>query len=114
MKLPDATSAVVERKKIIEYLLAHDHTSGRSKARFFTSLGFTPGQWDTLAEALVEHGRDGTVIATEASEYGNKFVVDGLLRCPNGGKRKIRTVWFVTTGKKSPRLVTAYPAGDLQ
>lgn len=114
MRLPDASSAVVERKKVVEYLLARDHSSGRSKARFFTGLGFSVERWETLASALIEHGRNGTVLRVERSEYGQKFVIDGLLRCPDGGERKIRAIWFVSTGERSPRLVTAYPAGDEQ
>ncbi|MEA3276154.1 MAG: hypothetical protein U9Q81_12860 [Pseudomonadota bacterium] len=114
MKLPNASSAVVERKKVVEYLLARDHSSGRSKARFFTAVGFSTGQWQTLANALLEHARDGGVISTESSELGEKFVVEGSVMCPDGRHRRILSIWFVTVGQRSPRLVTAYPAGDNQ
>ncbi|MEJ2387457.1 MAG: hypothetical protein P8Y27_09220 [Chromatiaceae bacterium] len=55
MSLPNAASAVVERKKVVEYLLAPDHSSDSSKARFFGGAGFNVGQWWILADALKEH-----------------------------------------------------------
>ena len=40
MKLPNAEHAIVERKKIADYLPDSAHPYGASKARFFASFGF--------------------------------------------------------------------------
>jgi hypothetical protein len=111
MKLPNADSAIIERKKVVEYLLALDHSSGRSKARFFTGVGFSGRHWQELADALRKHAQDGTVTDTESNAYGQKYVVEGPLGCPGGRQPRIRSVWFITNGQVAPRLVTAYPAG---
>jgi len=34
-KLPDAAAALVERRKLTEYLLSFAHPDGSAKARFF-------------------------------------------------------------------------------
>jgi uncharacterized protein DUF6883 len=57
MKLPNAHLAVVEREKIIEYLLNPGHRYGASKARFFAQFGFRFESWTILAAALREHGQ---------------------------------------------------------
>jgi hypothetical protein len=54
------------------------------------------------------HGNVQSVIETA---YGRKLVLDGGLICPDGKVRKVRSVWFISTGATSPRLVTAYPTG---
>jgi hypothetical protein len=38
--LPEAERAVVEEKKILDYLLSTDHPDGKLKAAFFTVLVF--------------------------------------------------------------------------
>ena len=42
MKLPNAHLAVVERAKIVEYLLNPAHPDNGGKAPFFMALGFRP------------------------------------------------------------------------
>jgi hypothetical protein len=55
MKLPNAAEAVVERAKIVEYLLNPEHRYGASKARFFSRFGFQAQDWEQLAQALLSH-----------------------------------------------------------
>jgi hypothetical protein len=40
MKLPNADKLVIEREKIVDYLLNPTHRFGGSKARFFDRFGF--------------------------------------------------------------------------
>ena len=47
--------AVVEERKLTEYLLSTSHGVGRFKARFLMRLGFDPGAPEVLREALLEH-----------------------------------------------------------
>lgn len=43
--LPNAEKAVVPRAKIVGYLLSNTHPSGKSKAEFFSSFGFSSEAW---------------------------------------------------------------------
>ena len=45
MKLPNADKAVVEREKVVDYLLSFEHRYGASKARFLSEFGFRVEQW---------------------------------------------------------------------
>ncbi len=82
MKLPDAHLAIVEERKIAEYLLSSSHRFGASKARFFMAFGFTAASWNVLADALCSHGRRGEVVATTETGFGPRYEVDGELAAP--------------------------------
>ena len=109
MNLPNALNAVVERKKIAEYLLAFDHPEGTGKAEFFTRFGFITDDWQILARALVEHAKTYPVASTSESPYGTKYRIEGPILCPDGRSPSIRAVWIIDIGADAPRLVTAYP-----
>ena len=109
MKLPNAHLAVVEERKITEYLLSESHRFGASKARFFAAFGFTVTSWRVFAEALREHARVGDVASTTETGFGSRFEVDGPLTAPDGRRPRVRTVWQVDAGVVAPRLITAYP-----
>ena len=42
------------------------------------------------------------------SSFGVKYVIDGPLQTPDGRNPSVRAIWFVETGEKQPRFVTAY------
>lgn len=50
MRLPRVDALVVEREKIVDYLLNPAHRYEASKARFFTAFGFRTKEWETLAQ----------------------------------------------------------------
>ena|SRR3989442_10183984 len=109
MMLPNAHLAVVEREKITEYLLNPEHRYGASKARFFAEFGFELRAWETLAEALREHGQHYEVGRTRQTSWGPRYEIDGELNTPDGRRPRIRTVWQLDDGEIAPRLITAYP-----
>ena len=109
MKLHYARKARVDKRKVVDYLLASSHPDGASKARFFTSFGFRSSRWRILARALKKHGANGDVSSFVESKYGTRYSVDGLLEAPDGRRPRIRSVWILAKGSKSPRLITAYP-----
>ena len=61
MKLPNADNTVVERDKIVSYLLNAGHPDNGGKAQFFEGLGFQRDRWETLAAALRTLAREATV-----------------------------------------------------
>lgn len=48
-------------------------------------------------------------MASEETEFGAKYVVEGPLIAPDGREIRMRAVRFVRSGEELPRLVTAYP-----
>lgn len=109
MKLPNSTSAVVPREKIIDYLLSATHREGRGKAGFFAPFGFSADSWEVLAAALLRHAARHELAMIEPSPFGQRYVIDGELETPSGRSPTVRTVWFIETGDDRPRFVTAYP-----
>lgn len=109
MKLPNADLLVVERAKIVDYLLNPAHRHGASKARFFAQFGFRVEEWEVLAIALREHGRQNEVSKARETGFGPRYEVDGELAALDGRRPRIRTVWQMDAGQLAPRLITAYP-----
>jgi hypothetical protein len=107
--LPNAHLAVVDERKITEYLLAATHPAGRTKAAFLGKFGFQISSWRVLSDALLVHASLSVVSSVVETEFGRKYSVDGMLSAPDGRKPFLRVIWFITRGDDIPRLVTAYP-----
>jgi hypothetical protein len=89
--VPDADQAIVEDRKITNYLLSSDHPAGRPKSIFFRSTGFERSNWRSLRAALLEHARSGTVISVNDTPFGRKYTVKGALQTPSGGAPRVRS-----------------------
>jgi hypothetical protein len=109
-RLPNAHLAVIDESKITGYLLSDIHPTGRSKAAYFCQFGFEASSWRILRDALTGHLETSEVISVVKSEFGTKYIVEGVLSTPDRRKPRIIVVWFVATGTIVPKLVTAYPA----
>jgi hypothetical protein len=106
--IPNAESALIDRRKLSEYLLARSHPVGRGKARFFERLGFSADDPDALEAALRALVVNPAAVSQEDTGFGTKYIADGQLRGA-GGAAFVRTVWIVDAGAETPRFVTAYP-----
>jgi len=111
MQLPGAERAVVEPVKVRDYLLSFEHPVGRSKAHFFAALGFERDRWPELQIALHSLAQTGVAELGLATEFGQKYVVRGILVGPTGRRAHVESVWMIPLGGDTPRLITAYP-GD--
>jgi len=109
MRLPNAERGLVDREKIVDYLMNLSHPEGSGKARFFLGLGFGVDNWQALADALLRVAVSGTVAQVVDSVHGSKYIVDGTLSAPSGQTTVVRTVWIREPWEERPRLVTAYP-----
>ena len=107
--MPHAHLAVVDRLKVVEYLLNAAHPDNGGKAAFFQALGFTSQRWEILAAALQSLAQAVTPVTTTESPYGQKYVIDGEIDTPSGRRARVRSVWIVDRDGDIPRLVTAYP-----
>ncbi len=112
MKLPDADKAVIERKKIVDYLLNAVHPYGASKARIFAKYGFQAEKWEDLAKALRHHGQTHDVKRVRETGFGPRYAVEGELNTPSGRLPRVRSVWQQDQGEVAPRLITAYPLDE--
>ena len=109
MQLPSVTEAEVPEAKIVLYLLNPNHRSGKSKANFFFARGFATEQWEELADALRRHALEHAVSRQINSPLGISFVIEGFMSMPNETVARIRSIWFIESGERIPRFVTAYP-----
>jgi hypothetical protein len=99
----------VSQAKITNYLLDASHAFGGAKARFFSGVGFSKGDWREMAAALADHPVRNSVESTILTPYGAKHVVRCSLETPDGRNPCVVTVW-IKDSAAPPRLVTAYPA----
>ena len=109
MKLLNPNQALVEREKIVDYLLNPAHPDNGGKAAFFIALGFGRENWQTLATAFGKLADNGLVVKSLETAHGHKYILDGRIEAPGGKTAEVRTVWIVDRGLDRPRLVTAYP-----
>lgn len=107
MYLPGLEYAVVDMRKIIEYLLSEENSEG--KAVFFKAFGFRTSEWEVLSTALREHAAKYPVAQSATNQHGTKYIIEGEIQAPDGRMPRIRVVWIIDQGKTAPRLVTAYP-----
>ena len=109
MSLPNSEDAYVPAEKLTGYLLSDTHTIGRAKARFFFSHGYQATAPEELERGLLEIARLSPLEEEVASPHGTKYVVDGILKTPNGSVISLRTIWIIEPGDTRARFVTAYP-----
>lgn len=100
---------LISEAKVTDYLLNPEHAAGKSKAAYFVRFGFSIDRYVDLLEALLAHPEDNGVVNVDTNEFGIKSVVECHLKTPDGRNPCIRSVWFLETGSKLQRLVTAYP-----
>jgi len=66
-------------------------------------------EWRTLADALVRHAAENEVAAVEASPFGTRYIIEGIIITPDHRNPNVRAIWFIESGAEIPRFVTAYP-----
>jgi hypothetical protein len=109
MKLPNGENAYIPLAKLTSYLLSHSHPLGRHKALIFNNLGYDISNPAELESGLLNIVRHWDVIETMTSDWGAKYIIDGVLFTPIGSEFPVRTVWITDVGESRPRFVTAYP-----
>jgi hypothetical protein len=108
MILPNAERAIIDERKVQDYLLSRGHPIGRFKAAFFARAGFTAAGWRDLISQLRALATRGEVVL-EKSQYGQKYLVSGTLTGPGGTQVEVTSVWIVPKGSDEPRLITVQP-----
>ena len=80
MKLRNAHLAIVERHKVVDYLLNSAHPDNGGKAQFFESLGFSADVPQLLIDALRSVAHTAEVVEIVQSSHGEKYIADGRCR----------------------------------
>ena len=109
MKLPNGNRAVVDERKLREYLLSRSHPIGRFKATVFAAAGFDAEDWSELATQLRALAAHGDAELAGRSQYGQKYMISGVLRGSQGATLDVVAVWIVPLPDDAPHLVTVYP-----
>lgn len=109
MKLPNFNNAYIPLSKLSEYLLSETHIVGKSKAKFFLTLGFNKNNAKLLKQELLAIAQTKNIKESISSPYGTKYIIEGFLNTPKKPSIKMRTIWIIETGENIPRFVTAYP-----
>ena len=124
-ELPNKNNAIVEDRKIREYLLNVDHPEGGSKAKFFIAKGFNRSNIEDFRAMLLAHARNNAVNKMETNKYTTKYIMEGPAhyltvsktfsseeqqeKQVTSNKINLRTVWSIVHDTNIPKLVTAYP-----
>ncbi|HUD19101.1 MAG TPA: hypothetical protein VMR81_01485 [Patescibacteria group bacterium] len=113
MKVPYAKLAYVPREKpkdkIENYLLSLANPHSRPRALFFRSKGFSEANMNLFERRLLQIIQRNDVTNTEHSQYGEKYIVDGVIETPIENSISLRTMWIVDNRKRKPKFVTAFP-----
>jgi hypothetical protein len=110
-RIPNAENAIVDAEKIRDYILSFSHPIGRFKAAIFNKLGYSAENWEVFERCLRELILTNEVAKFEESQYGRKFIVEGLVISPTGKNVHLVTVWIILKEEFAPRFVTVYPRG---
>ena len=109
-RLPNASSLVIDPRKLREYVLNFEHPTGRYKAAFIAQMGYIAIHWQELEKDIREQHLVLPAEAGQNSPFGLKYTITGPLTGPSGEIRQVTTVWILRPGKDRPELVTIEPA----
>jgi hypothetical protein len=107
VQLPNADRAVIPVEKLRDYLLNVAHPQNRGKARLFAALGYTPGNWETLASDLRTQHLPNDATESGTSLDGVKYTIIAPLLGPTGSAN-IKSIWQIDFGSEVPRFISAY------
>jgi hypothetical protein len=107
--VPFCKNAVVDIRKLTEYLLNPNHGDGKHKARLFkAALNITAKDAELLRLALLEAVKINSAVIGKADRFGQRYTVDFMFEW-NGKKAILRSGWIIEYNSEIPRLTTCYP-----
>jgi hypothetical protein len=107
--IPNAENAVVALGKLRDYCLNPEHSTGKHKARLFSSmLGMTAENAPQLRQILLEVVKTHEARLGRTDEFGQRYTLDFTLEWQNKSA-VIRSGWIIETNSDIPRLTSCYP-----
>ena len=109
MLIPNAENAVVDIRKLRDYCLNTEHSTGKHKARLFRSiLGMTAENASELRSILLEVVKTQPVKLGRSDAFGQRYTLDFTLEWQNKSA-VIRSGWIIEVNSTIPRLTSCYP-----
>ncbi len=108
-RLPNAGRAVVDVRKIRDFILNPDHLDNKGRADFFFRFGFSRDNRRELRVALTAHAMSNPVVALTNTGHGRRYRLQCSVPSPDGRNPCITAVWISNSLEETPRLVTAFP-----
>lgn len=99
----------IQEDKITNYLLNEEHPTGKGKAKFFISFGFSPNSPYELSGVLSEHPKTAKLLGEEPTDWGIRYTFACNIMTPKGSCVCIVSVWQVDNQTTTLRFITAYP-----
>jgi hypothetical protein len=73
------------------------------------SLGFAINALDILEGAIIDHAVLNDVTKVIETEFGRKYLVEGMIETPSGRSIPVRSVWVKEMKEEIIKFVTLYP-----
>jgi len=108
MKLPSGDAAIVDDRKLLDYVLNPMHPIGRHHAALFAELlGIGQQNYRILKDALLAAAKEEEVQPGRSSVFGRRYEMRFMLTGPRGS-RTVLAIWLIEAGADRPRLITCY------
>ena len=105
MKLPPDTN--IARKKLTHFLLVWRDED--DKSGFLAQAGYSPDDADELEKDLRGQLLPLDVELLDHGEYGDKYIIRGRLKGPNGKVLRVASIWMIENAGGAAKFVTLYP-----
>lgn len=108
MIIPNANRAVVDIRKLRDYVLNPLHERGKHKARVFASVfGLTANDAETFREYLLQVVQTHEAQLGTRGNYGQMYWIDLELTW-NDVTENVRITWIIRYHEDFPRLVSCF------
>lgn len=110
-RVPGSEDALIEDRKLLEYVLNPEHPVGRGKALFFEAIGYLRDDFEELRFAILDALPEvpGSFVKENPDGADNWEAIITIRRRDTDETVEICTVWEVREDHQT-RLITCYPA----
>ena len=109
MLIPNAENAIVDVRKLSNYCLNSEHTTGKHKARLFSSiLGMTQDDAEQLRQILLLVVKTNPATLGRKDNFGQRYTLDFTLEWQNK-RAVVRSAWIIEINSDIPKLTSCYP-----
>lgn len=109
MQIPNFDEAIIEKSKIIDYLLNIHHKRGGSKAKMLLNYGYSPENWQQLESDIRKFHLNAEVSIIKETSYGIRYEIISEILTPIHKPLLMKSVWQIDKGTEIPRLITMIP-----
>ncbi|WPF88227.1 DUF6883 domain-containing protein [Cyanobacterium aponinum AL20118] len=106
MQIPNFDLAIIEKSKIIDYLLNINHKRGGSKAKISLNYGYSPENWQQLESDIRKFHLNAEVSIIKETSYGIRYEIIPEILTPIHKPLLMKSVWQIDKGTEIPLLIT--------